>query len=270
VQRAATVVVPVYEGATSAREAQGTRRAHSNRRAHSWRERTRTGLAVLLAFLDAEPALARLLVVEALAGGPLVLESRARAVAVLIGAVEEGREEARAGSGAPELSAEGVVGAVIAIVHARMLTAPPGGPTALVELTSQLMGIVALPYLGLAAAMRESVVPVATVTHIGGGDTHAREDPFRDLPMRLTYRTACVLSSIANAPGASSKQVADIAGISDQGQISRLLSRLERLGLIHNDGAPPGRGEAKAWTLTERGQGVVVAVGNGGVIGTDS
>ena len=274
VGRAAGVVVPAYlderstqkaNGAETASETQRTRsvrRAGGAQKTLGWRERTRSSLAALLALLDAEPALARLLVVEALAGGPLVIAARARVVAVLIGAVEEGREEARAGSSAPELSAEGVVGAVIAIVHARMLAAPPTGPTKLVGLTSQLMSIVALPYLGAAAAAREGVRPVPAAL---SPQRHlpAEDDPFRDLPMRLTYRTACVLSSIAHDPGASSKQIADTAGISDQGQISRLLGRLERLGLIHNDGAPPGRGEAKAWTLTERGQGVVGAVGTG-------
>ncbi len=244
VERAAVVVVPAFEG---------------KRR---WRERVRDGLGALLGFLDAEPALARLLVVEALAGGPLVLSARARVVGQLIEVVEEGREEARTDAGAPELAAEGVVGAVIAIVHARMLTVRPGSSPTLIGLTSQLMGIVALPYLGPAAAAREGLVPVSVVPRLPSV-SHAGEDPFKDLPMRLTYRTALVLSSIAAAPGASSKQVADTAGIADQGQISRLLGRLERLGLVHNGGPPPGRGEAKAWTLTERGQGVVATIGSG-------
>jgi DNA-binding MarR family transcriptional regulator len=88
-------------------------------------------------------------------------------------------------------------------------------------------------------------------------------DPFRDLPMRLTYRTAQVLSSIAAVPGASSKQIAGAAGISDEGQTSRLMGRLERLGLVRNTGGLSGRGEAKAWTLTERGRGIVGAIVDG-------
>ncbi len=71
--------------------------------------------------------------------------------------------------------------------------------------------------------------------------------------MRLTYRTLLVLSAIAEAPGASNRQVADVAGVHDQGQISKLLSRLERLGLIENTGAGQPNGEPNAWTLTTKG-----------------
>ncbi|HXP99311.1 MAG TPA: MarR family winged helix-turn-helix transcriptional regulator, partial [Solirubrobacteraceae bacterium] len=87
--------------------------------------------------------------------------------------------------------------------------------------------------------------------------------PFKDLPIRLTYRTARVLSSIADTPGASSKQVADASGITDPGQISRLLSRLRRYDLIQDSGVGPARGMARAWTLTERGQGILQATGQG-------
>ena len=78
--------------------------------------------------------------------------------------------------------------------------------------------------------------------------------------MRLTYRTARVLASIARIPGASSKQIATAAGIADEGQMSRLLARLERYGLVENQGGEATSGEAKAWALTDRGQGVVQAV----------
>ena len=50
--------------------------------------------------------------------------------------------------------------------------------------------------------------------------------------VRLTYRTARVLSAIADYPGASNREVADRAGIVDQGQISKLLGRLEARELI--------------------------------------
>ena len=54
--------------------------------------------------------------------------------------------------------------------------------------------------------------------------------------MRLTYRTVRVLSVIGEAPGASNREVAEGSGIADQGQISKLLARLERLQLIENTG----------------------------------
>jgi DNA-binding MarR family transcriptional regulator len=76
----------------------------------------------------------------------------------------------------------------------------------------------------------------------------------RDLDMRLTYRTMRVLAAIGQSPRASNRQVAEAAGIADQGQISKLLLRLQNLGLIRNIGEGPARGEPNAWTLTARGQ----------------
>ncbi len=65
-------------------------------------------------------------------------------------------------------------------------------------------------------------------------------DPLRELGIRLTYRTVMVLMAVAAHPGSSNRMVADEAGISDQGQISKLLRRLEGLGLIEIAGDGPG------------------------------
>ncbi len=46
------------------------------------------------------------------------------------------------------------------------------------------------------------------------------------------------------------------AGIVDQGQISKLLTRLQRLGLVENRGGGAARGAPNAWTLTGRGRAV--------------
>jgi DNA-binding MarR family transcriptional regulator len=72
--------------------------------------------------------------------------------------------------------------------------------------------------------------------------------------MRMTYRTALVLESIGELPGISNRQVADRAGVADQGQISKLLARLERLGLARNEGAGHPGGGANAWRLTPLGE----------------
>jgi hypothetical protein len=74
--------------------------------------------------------------------------------------------------------------------------------------------------------------------------------------MRLTYRTVRVLMAVAATPGSSNRQVADGSGIGDQGQISKLLARLRRLGLIENMGAGPRRGAPNSWVLTQTGWGV--------------
>jgi DNA-binding MarR family transcriptional regulator len=72
--------------------------------------------------------------------------------------------------------------------------------------------------------------------------------------MRLTYRTIRVLAAIAAQADLSNSEVAERAGITDQGQVSKLLARLSRLGLIENTGAGQARGTANAWRLTREGR----------------
>jgi len=54
----------------------------------------------------------------------------------------------------------------------------------------------------------------------------------------------------------SNRQVATAAGISDQGQISKLLARLQALGLVGNAGGDHAKGEPNAWALTPQGRDV--------------
>ncbi len=71
--------------------------------------------------------------------------------------------------------------------------------------------------------------------------------------MRITYRTVRVLMTIGSAPGASNREIAGEAGIADQGQVSKLLARLESLGLVRNGGGGHAKGAPNAWVLTPRG-----------------
>jgi DNA-binding MarR family transcriptional regulator len=63
-----------------------------------------------------------------------------------------------------------------------------------------------------------------------------------------------VLEAIAELPGVSNRLVAEHAGISDQGQVSKLLARLEGLGLLVNSGEGHAKGEPNAWRLTSLGE----------------
>lgn len=215
----------------------------------SWRDRIRAGLAAFLEFLDDEPELGALCVVHSLGAGPLALQRRARIVAGLIAAIDEGEGQgARKSAPTAPLTAEGVVGAVLAVIHARLVV-PTGRP--MVELLGSLMNMIVLPYQGVAAANRELARPAPK------GRARPRRpagDPLKDLDMRLTYRTVRVLIAIATDPGASNREVGAAAGIADQGQISKLLQRLTSLGLIENTGAGHARGEANAWQLSAKGR----------------
>ncbi len=234
-----------------------------------WREQARAGLTALLVFLDHEPSVGRLLIVEALSSGPQIMRARKRVLDQVIAFVDQGHSEAKKGHEPPPLTAEGTVGAVFSVIHARMLErqAPDLSDgveeprqRSLVELAGPLMAMIVQPYLGPAAARAELKRPPAPSAQKA---PRLPADPFRDLPMRLTYRTARVLTTIATSPGASSKQVAKASGITDDGQASRLLSRLQRYELIHDSGIGPTKGMARAWTLTQRGQQLLHAVGHG-------
>ncbi len=219
-----------------------------------WRERVRAGVWRILAFFDREPALARVCVVQALRAGPLVLERREALLAQLAGVVDEGREEGARGEGLTALTAEGLVGAAFAIVYPR-LSHRDGEP--LTGLLGELMAMIVLPYLGPAVARRERVRPAPAVPAVAvrtrAAAPRGARDPLADVNLRLTYRTARVLQCIAELPGASNRMVAEHAGITDPGQISKLLRRLEGLGLTQNTGGERLSGEPKAWKLTPLG-----------------
>jgi AcrR family transcriptional regulator len=213
-----------------------------------WRERVRAGLIALLGFLDEEPDLGALCVVHALGSGPAALERRAQVTRALVTAVQEGRGEARKGREPAPLAGEGVVGAVLGVLHTRL--ARRGGEP-LMGLVGALMSMIVLPYLGAAAAERELRRPAPRVAP--ARRRGVREDPLRGLEMRLTYRTVRVLTAIAAQPGANNRQVGDAAGITDQGQTSKLLARLEHLGLVGRTPTAGIKGEPNAWQLTPRG-----------------
>jgi AcrR family transcriptional regulator len=269
IERIAQRVVGAYMGeahaqetrvahrAQSTRSARDARKTQGVREAQSWRERLRAALSALLEQFDCEPDIARLCVVEAPRGGPELLERRRQVLEALALAVDEGRAESRAGSEPPPLTAQGVVGGALSVIHARLLESL----RPLVELTGPLMAMIVHPYLGPAAARKELERPAPRApraTPRGGAD------PFKGLPIRFTYRTARVLATIASEGGRgsypSNRFIADSSGIADEGQMSRLLRRLAQCELIENRVEGQQRGEPNAWALTERGAAIHAAI----------
>jgi AcrR family transcriptional regulator/DNA-binding MarR family transcriptional regulator len=211
-----------------------------------WPERLRAALCELLAFAEREPEIWALVLSYMLGRGPQAAEPRAWLLELLQGVVAEGRLQVR--SRRYELSPlaeEVVVGGALAVLDAR-LQAQPWRPH---KLANELMWMIVLPFLGPAAAARElssAVAPHPT--------TSPRANSFQvRLNMRLTQRTALVLEAIAAAPGASNVAISKRAGISDQGQISKLLGRLAGLGLIESKRPQQPSGIANAWHLTDAG-----------------
>jgi AcrR family transcriptional regulator len=221
-----------------------------------WLERIRSCLTALLEFLDEDPLMGRLLVVETLGAGAGAdaAERRRRALAAAVTAVDAGRGERAIGALLPPLTAEGVVGGALSVLHERMLE----GGAPMLDLAGPLMSMIAFPYMGVHTAGRELSRPVPTP--VRSPARAAPANPLRAVATRLTYRTVRVLCAIAEHPGSSNRQVATVAGVGDQGQISKLLSRLHRLGLIENVSSGGRRGAPNAWQLTDRGREVQAAV----------
>jgi len=227
----------------------------------SWRERIRTGLWRILCFFEADPALARVCVVQSARGGQAVLEYREGTLAALTAAIDEGRGESARAAECPRLTAEGLAGATLSILYARLLN---GEREPLDGLLGELMATIVLPYRGSAAAARELSRPApepapAARERLGASLTPAGVGRAR-IPFRLTVRTHLVLSAVAElserGANPNNREVSDAAGVSDQGQISKLLSRLEGHGLLQNTGGQT-QGIPRAWRLTPRGEEIV-------------
>jgi AcrR family transcriptional regulator len=216
-----------------------------------WRDGVRAGLARLLRAMEEESGLAKLCVVEALGAGSRVLQRRAQVLDELAEVVDRGRTVSNSTREPPEVTAEGVVGAIFAVLHTRLLEQRQ---EPLTDLLAPLMSMIVLPYLGARAASKELTMPTPKPQKQARPSARpGSRDPLEGLDMRLTYRTVRVLVVIGAHPGASNREIAEGSGIADQGQISKLLARLQRLDLVENRGEGQSHGAANAWHLTERG-----------------
>jgi hypothetical protein len=212
-----------------------------------WVDRVRAGLHALLEFADQEPELARLCLERALVGRA-AHPCLDRALNQLAQAIDEGRGASAASRQPPSLTAQSVLGGSLGLVYARLIA---GDGRSLVELRNPLMATIVLPYLGQRAARSEQLRREPTRLAAQRNGRRSGERPA--LGIRPTYRTKRVLAVLAAQSGLCNSQVAERAGIKDQGQVSKLLARLDRLALIENTGAGHSKGRANAWRLTREG-----------------
>jgi AcrR family transcriptional regulator/DNA-binding MarR family transcriptional regulator len=223
-----------------------------------WLGRVRAALEALLAFLEKDRPIATLVFVEAPRAGVAVQERRARVVEVLRVVIDAGRSEGKPGLTPPELMNEIVAEGAISTIRARLSRSEP---TSLMELVNALMSVIGYSYLGPSAAANELKLPLKDLIPEteGSSTVVTRSGLLAAVPMRITYRTLMVLSAISLNPGARNCDIAGAAGITDQGQISKLLARLEGLGLIHNDGQESSW-SPNGWHLTPHGAEVEQAI----------
>jgi AcrR family transcriptional regulator/DNA-binding MarR family transcriptional regulator len=218
----------------------------------TWVARVRAGLLALLQFCDERPELARLCVLQSGAAGTMALYQRGAAFERLAELVDKGREVASRPES--QLTAYGLVSGTFGVIQARLLDAEP---RSLVDLLNPLMSFIVLPYLGADAARQEAHRPPPAVSPERSGKSTA--DALEGV--RLTYRTLRVLAAIAAKPGLTNTEVSEGAGVSDQGQISKLLSRLADLDFVENRGEGGRRGP-NAWHLTPLGEQIEQTIGH--------
>ncbi len=155
------------------------------------------------------------------------------------------------------LTAEGLVGAALGIRPCAAVCVASAAP--LVVCSGELMGMIVLPYLGPAAARREQARPPQTPVAARVVGARRSGCSLRATRCRA-YRCASPIAPrvccrcIAAQPGVSNREVAEHAGVPDQGQISKLLARLERLELCERTGSGHQKGEANSWELTALGR----------------
>ena len=224
-------------------------------RQERWLERLRAGLVALLGFLDDEPQWARLLILNRWLEGSAALQCEQRLQDVLGVLLREGRgsEVDPAELGSPVLRSELILGGVFSVIRTRMLESNGGGG-ALVELAPSLMAFMVAPYLGVSVAR----VELSETAGAGGQPS----SPGGEVPILFTHRTTLVLRAIAACPRSSNAAIAKAAGLTDEGQMSKLLKRLERRGLIEHVAPAKGSRRLKAWLLTPTGQRVLLSFGS--------
>jgi AcrR family transcriptional regulator len=218
-----------------------------------WRSGLRTGLAELLLFLDAEPAIARVAVVEALAAGRWALQRRERHAASLTRLVVENWGMLAPPEPHPGANV-GVMASVLGTVQSHL--AQPGDQP-LIGLLGPLMGLATAPYLD-ATAVAEEVARAGALarrlhmrraapygSHVGG------ELPAILANSRARRARECLLC-IAARPGVSNREVARALGLVSHTQTSMLLGRLHAAGLLLKQPGLPGR--PNAWALSGKGE----------------
>jgi AcrR family transcriptional regulator len=226
----------------------------------SWLDGVRAALLELLGLFDEAPGLARFLIAGSLGGDDMLLARRTTALSVLADALEQGSPSAVSEALPAPFGGEALVGAVVAVLHSRLLEEPV---PALRPLCGSLMSVIVLCYFGVEVARAELTRPLPPRSHATGirlSTSDALLAGESRPPIRVTRRTIEALAAIGERPGISNRELAGVVGIRDSSQTSHLLARLRRLGMVEDTGTSRG-GTPKAWQLTTEGVRLLALVG---------
>jgi AcrR family transcriptional regulator len=118
----------------------------------SWPSRVRRGLAAFLNLLAAEPVLAQVCVVEALAAGPRALARRTAAMEAFQALLQPPEGDALATTTAPPVAVEAIVGGIYEVIYSRVMTQRT---EELPSLLPSLLHSALLPFVGADVAEAE-------------------------------------------------------------------------------------------------------------------
>ena len=216
-----------------------------------WRDGVRSALAALLVFLDSEPLLARVWLVDSLGAGSWALERRERKLAAMRELALASWPAAEAQS-ASALSVDGAIASVLGVIQTHIVTCRL---RPLTTLLGPLTGLVVAQWLPPRLVARE----VEIGEQLAQTSRVVRPDTMRAnmvIPAVLGNPTAhrarrCVLF-LADCPQASNREIAAAIGVAHDSQISKLLACLLTEGLITKRSA--GVGKRNWWQLTPRGE----------------
>lgn len=189
------------------------------RRNRDWPAALRIAFMDLLAYLASRPALARLVFVEAYAGGPEALQRREEALEPLTALLAPGRS---AGAKLPPVAGEVVWAAVIALIGQRIRES---GAHSLPALEPALTFLASCPFLG----------PEAAGVAARGGDRSRRTGRDRLEAILAHYedpQAERLDSALAFRP-ATAEELASELGLPLQ-EARRLLANLLRVGLVES------------------------------------
>jgi AcrR family transcriptional regulator len=223
----------------------------------AWADSVRAGITALLGFLDSEPRIARFLILGGLSADSPLVARRRRLLSELARSLEAGAPAPTPDSMPAPFGPEALIATAASIVHARL---PEDPVPPLSALTPSLMALLVLPFLGEAAA-RAELLRAAPPPAKRSSRCAARDPEGQAAVFRMTARTRTVLSVIAATPGISNRGVALAAGDLDEGQVSRLLKRLSKLGLIVNERTDGDKPATNAWRVRAAGRRLLASPG---------
>lgn len=225
----------------------------------SWQDGVLAGLEALLVFLESEPVLARVCLVEAQAGSPEAADLRARLFATLRPLLDRGREQLAFEQQPSQLAAAATIALVAGVLQEQFVERRD---PEFIGLLGELTGLVIAQYLGLSAAKpqieRARARAEVLARGLGTRPVHPPVQIPKEIRHARAHRRRLCLAYLAENPGVSNQAIALGIELSHLGQLSTALARLDQMGLLVKQAG--GAGRPNAWWLSPYGEQVAQAL----------